>query len=142
MKFATVYGYGGRIFAHANSQTTAGVWVVTNPVLAIDRDDPVQLGKAVIDALNGSRRDIEHPTSWKGIFDPVLHLAKVTSWSRFARSAKCVEIECDNDKVSLFPTRNLGPRDGFERLPAKMRSSALVVEALGTTALLALREAK
>jgi hypothetical protein len=142
MKMAISYRRGERTFLHGLARTTAGVWVLTNPVLAIEGDDSIQLGKAVRDALNGSKRDIEHPTSWKGIFDPVLRLAKVKSWSTFAKSAKCVEIVLEDDKISLFPTRNLGPRDGFVRLPGRARSSTLAVETLGAMTLLALREAE
>ena len=78
----------------------------------------------------------------EGGFDPVLRLARVKSWNTFAKSAKSVQIELEADKVSLFLTRSLGPRDGFVRLPGRERSSALAVEALGATLLLALREAE
>jgi hypothetical protein len=68
-------------------------------VLLADSNDPGQLGKAVFDALDGSQENVLHPTCWKGLFDPVLRLAGVKSWSAFARSAKCVEIEFATNRV-------------------------------------------
>ena len=142
MKIATVYRRGERIFVHSSSRTTAGVWVLTDPVLAVDGDNPARLGGAVLDALGGSREGVNHPTSWKGIFDPVLRLAKARSWNTFAESAKCVEVEFEGDTISIFPTRNLGSRDGFERIPGKSKISGPTVEEVGAATLQALRDAE
>jgi len=141
MKRATAYKREDRIFLHASSRTTAGVWILTAPVLAPDRDDRAHLGSAVLHALEGSQEGIEHPTSWKGIIDPVLQLAGVKSWDAFAKSARCVEIKFGTNRVSFLPTKNLGAKDGFEPLSAQIKSSSSEPEALGAALLSAFKAA-
>jgi hypothetical protein len=131
MKRATAYKRGDRILLHASSKTIDGVWVLTAPVLTEDRNNSVRLGKAVLDALDGSKEGIDHPTSWTGVFDPVLRLAGVKSWNAFTRSAKCVEIEFGTNQVTFVPTKNLGPKDGFEPLSTEVRTSPPECNAVG-----------
>ena len=131
MKKATAYKRDERIFLHASSRTVAGVWILTAPVLVVDQNDPVHLGQAILDVLRASHEGVEHPTSWMGLFDPVLKLAGTGSWGAFAKAAKCVEIEFGTNRISLIPTKNLGPRDGFEPLPAKTEMSPPEGEPLG-----------
>src|SRR5260370_31531114 len=141
MKRATAYKRGDRIFLHASSKTTAGVWMLTPSVLAPDQGDPAYLGRAILDALEGSEEGIAHPNSWRGIFDPLLQLAGVKSWDAFAKSARCVEIEFGTNRVSFLPTKNLGAKDGFEPLPARVESSSPEPEALGAALLSAFKAA-
>ncbi len=75
-----------------------------------------KLGALIGQALEVSKSDVPHPTSWKGLFDPVLQLAGVKSWSTFVKSAKCVEVELDEDGIWLIPMRNLGANGGFDRI--------------------------
>jgi hypothetical protein len=93
-------------------------------VFAVNQDDHDNLGSAILGALDGSQENVPHPTLWKNLFDPILQLAHVKSWNAFAKSAKCVEIEFGTNCVSFLPTRNLGPRDGFEPLESKRRNSS------------------
>jgi hypothetical protein len=124
MQRATAYQRGGKIFLHASSKTTAGVWILTKPVFAAEPTNASQLGQYVIDALNGSKEQVPHPTMWKGLFGPVLQLAGVKALNTFIKSAKCVEIELNADYVSFIPTRNLGVDEGFEPLDMKARQTA------------------
>jgi hypothetical protein len=141
MRRATAYQRGDEIFLHASSKTTTGVWILSDPVMAADRNDLACLGRAIIKALEGSREGVEHPTTWKGIFNPILHLAGAKSWGAFAKSAKCVEIEFETNRVSFVPTKNLGARDGFEPLAAHVQSSSPESEALGAALLSAFKAA-
>lgn len=113
MKKAISYLRGQRVFTHASSKTTAGVWVLELPVLVADAADVETLGKQVSQALNASKEGVPHPSSWKGIFDPVLELAGVKSWATFVKTARCVGIECASEKVSFVSTENLGASGGF-----------------------------
>jgi hypothetical protein len=142
MKRATAYQRGERIILHASSKTKAGVWILSAPVLAADQTDPRHLGEGVLEALDGSREGVPHPISWKGIFDPVLQLAGVKSWGTFAKMAKCVQIEFGTNRIALLPTKNLGAKDGFEPLPAKLRSSSPVTADIGNALLFAFRDAE
>jgi hypothetical protein len=124
MKMATAYKRGKQIFLHASCKTTAGVWILCRPVLVVTQDEHGNLGNAILAALDGSQENVPHPVIWKGLFGPLLQLAKLKSWNSFAKSAKCVEIELETARVRFVPTRNLGPRAGFEPLESKCRDSS------------------
>jgi hypothetical protein len=135
MRRAAAYKRGEQIFLHASCKTTAEVWIVCGPALVADQNDVASLGKAVLDALERSKENVPHPTQWKGIFDPLLRVAGVKSWNAFAKRAKGVEIEFGTNRISLIPTKNLGPKDGFDPLDAKQRSSSPVAKDLGLSLL-------
>jgi hypothetical protein len=90
------------------------------------------LGGAVRSALDRSRTDIPHPTSWTGLLDPLLELAGVKSWSTFAKSALCAEVEEEGGLASVVPTDNLGASGGFQPDPSRATpSEASDLESLG-----------
>src|ERR1019366_4670553 len=111
MKRAIAYQRRGQLFLHASSKTKAGVWILSPPVLTCSMEDTSRLAGCVAETLSGSNEGVPHPSSWKGLFDPVLRLAGVKSWKIFVNSAKCVEIELDAERVSFIPTKNLGVDD-------------------------------
>ncbi len=136
MKKATAYQRDGKVFLHSLSKTTAGVWILSGPVLAQPSVDAASLGQSVLAVLNGSAEQVAHPTSWKSLFDPVLQQVGVKTLSTFMKKCKCVEIESDARGVSFLPTKNLGSLGGFEPLVAKIGPVALgdasdVAERLG-----------
>ena len=115
MKQATAYKRKAQLFVHSSSRTTAGVWILGEPCIRLDEAcSDLEFGTAVKAALDASSSDVPHPRSWAGLLDPLLKLAGVKSWSAFAKTASCVEIEEDGGKVSIIPTKNLGVRDGFQ----------------------------
>ncbi len=144
MKKATSYKRGQRVFTHANSSTTAGVWILELPALVADATDVKLVGQQVAQAIQASKQGVPHPTSWKGLFDPVLSLAGVKSWSTFAKSARCVGLEWETDCVSIVSTENLGADGGFNdternNLPAAVLSDP---QALGSALLAAFEKSK
>ena len=128
MKRVIAYQRKAQVIVFAQSQTTAGVWIMDGAAYAAEIGDVSQIGILIDQALEVSKVDVPHPTSWKGLFDPVLKLAGVKSWSTFVKSAKCVEVELDEDGIWLIPTRNLGADGGFDRIGrhacSAMRSDA------------------
>jgi hypothetical protein len=140
MQAATAYKRGSQIFVHSSSRTTAGVWLLSEPVAAVAMDDAEELGRRIRDALDASKDQVPHPKSWKNLFDPVLHLAGVKSWNTFVKSAKCVEIEAANGVVRLIPTQNLGADDGFSPLLEKAASCEASPDKLGATLLMVMRD--
>lgn len=120
MKKAAAFQRGGKIFLHASSKTTAGVWIMDEPLLVVDSPDATQLGSCVVIALNGSRENVPHPTIWKGHFDPMLRLVGVKTLNAFMKANKCVEIESAAGQISFTPTKNLGTTGGFEPLDTKV----------------------
>lgn len=138
MNAATIYERDGKVFIHASSKTTAGVWVLSAPVLEVQERDPADLGKAIRECLEASGEGVPHPKSFTNLFDPVLALAGVRSFNTFVKSAKCVEVEMDDGVVTLIPTRNEGVEEGFVPLANRTQVELGSDEQLGTAALSAL----
>jgi hypothetical protein len=114
MRRAAAYQRGDDIFFHPSNETTAGVWILSEPILKLKIYDSEKLGGAALYALGYSKINAPHPLVWKGLFDPMLCESHVKSWSAFSKSAKCVEIEFWTNRISMLPTRNLGAKAGFE----------------------------
>jgi len=143
MKRAISYLRGNRVFTHASSKTTSGVWVLEPPASVAEVSDQKLLGQQVMQALDASRAGIPHPTSWRGIFDPILQLAGVKSWSTFVKSARCVEIELEAERLAYLATENLGAEGGFNTIERMEVISALTdTQALGANLLAAFEESK
>ncbi|MPS29540.1 MAG: hypothetical protein E2576_09540 [Alcaligenaceae bacterium] len=133
MKAATIYARKDKLYVHSSSKTTAGVWVITAPILAVDKKNPEEVGRALSECLAASREGVSHPKSFTSLFNPVLDLADVKSLSTFVKSAKCIEVETRDDMaVTLIPTRNEGVDEGFAPLPDKTETTLGSDEALGS----------
>jgi len=76
------------------------------------------------------------------MLDGLFLAAGVKSWAALVRSAKSVDIEFGTNRVAFTPTRNLGPKEGFEQLTMKVRTSPPEREAVGETLLAAFTEAE
>ncbi|MDH2240278.1 hypothetical protein N5K27_28695 [Pigmentiphaga sp. GD03639] len=143
MKAATIYERKDKLYFHSSSKTTAGVWVITAPVLAVDKENTGEVGRALRECLAASREGVSHPKSFTDLFHPVLELAGVKSFSTFVKSAKCIEVETSDDvTVTLIPTRNDGVDDGFAPLPYKTEATLSSDEALGSVVSAALAMAE
>ena len=117
MKHGTVYKRARGLYFHSDSETTAGVWIATAPYLQVSLDSGhAAIGDAVMRVLEASQQGIEHPTEWRGLFDPLLDLAKVNSWSVFMRNARLVSLELEHGALKVVPHRNLNAKEGFESI--------------------------
>ncbi len=122
MKRATVYKRSDGWYLHAISKTTVGIGMGTPPRIKVAIDAPSDaLGKAVIEALNGSRQCVPHPpfSQLENGFKPMLELAGVKTWAAFARHACNVGIEADAENKWLIvePWENVGTKEGFVQIP-------------------------
>ncbi len=70
-----------------------------------------------METLNASEEGVPHPTNWSGLLAPLLEIAGVKAWSTFTKGAKSLDLEAEGGRLKVVPTRNLGPREGFEALP-------------------------
>ena len=119
MKLATAYQRNDRIFLHALSKTTDGVWILSQPVFMVDDINIDKVGELLLEVLESSSENVPHPKSWANLFDPILRLAKLKSWGTFVKSAKCVEVEFDGQQVDFIPTKNMGEFEGFNPIKEK-----------------------
>ena len=102
------------MYLDSSSKTTAGVWISNGSPMACDQNDIEVLGRLISLAMIESREGVSHPTKWKTVFEPMLRLAGVKSFSVFVKAAKCVEIVFDHDEWIFTPTINRGSDQGFE----------------------------
>jgi hypothetical protein len=117
MKRATAYRRKGHFVVHASARTTDGVWILTDPCVKLDQSrSDEDLGEATRAAISASRAGVPHPRNLAELLDPLLRQAGVKTWSAFAKTATCAEIEATG-KVSVIPTRNLGVDEGFQPDP-------------------------
>lgn len=117
MQYASMVERRTSLFVHPWDQADSGVLLATGPVttLACDVDDH-DLGQVVLDTLKLSKRGVPHPTNWSGVPHPLYKPARVTSWKALMKGAKQCALSDDGKRLTLVPTRNAGPREGFQDL--------------------------
>ena len=81
MQRAILYKRKDKYFIHASSKTTAGVWILQEPVYLIENVG--EIIKYIPKVLNESREGIQHPKNWSTLFNPVLEIAGVKSYQGF-----------------------------------------------------------
>ena len=116
MKCATAYLRKNIIYLNSSSKTKVGAWIGTPPFLKVNNTESSNgISEQVIDALNGSKQQVDHPKEFGSLFKPVLELAGVKSYSTFVRNTHCCEL-CEEDGViTITPTVNRG-NEGFDHL--------------------------
>ena len=137
---ASAYEWRGRIFLHAYSKTTHGVWILSQPVLEADPRNPAELGRAILLALAGSKEGVPHPSIWDDVSAPLIKFVGAKSRSAFFGSARSVSIKHQSDPVMFTPKRNLGTRNGYEPLQEKARTSLSDIAELGAALLSAFKD--
>lgn len=136
MKRATVYRRGPALLVHPSSRTTDGVWILSEPCVRLPSDcSDVEMGNAVLSALEGSKSPVPHPSQWKRVLEPLLKAAGVEAWKTFAKSAVCVEVEAQDGQLEFIPTENLGGDEGFQADESKKTGVTLPTtsEVVGAT---------
>jgi hypothetical protein len=107
-------------YLEAISKTSVGVGLSTPPYLKLPNDvDPKSLGEATLQAMEGSRMGIPHPTmdEFENEPWPMLELAGVKTWAAFARRAANAGVTKHGDWLAIEPWRNAGAKMGFEPIP-------------------------
>jgi hypothetical protein len=116
MKRAAAYKREMKIYFHSDSKTTAGVWIATAPFVALEESDlPPRKGNCLREVLGHSQEGVPHPTRWD-LFDPMLKLAGVKSWSKFVKSTASCSVELEGDQFQFIPYKNLGPSKGYVQI--------------------------
>jgi hypothetical protein len=120
IQHATVYRREDGYYFHANSQTTAGVWIASEPFLRLSCMASVEeKGDAVTLCVAGSRSGVRHPqqNEWSAVFAPMLALAGCKSWKSFEQNSECCQCEAENGFLTFIPQRLIAPDQGFEPIP-------------------------
>ena len=109
-----------------------GLWIFSLPVVVLGEGDE-GIGCQALRILSTSRYDVPHPKSWKDLTYPLLKAAGVGSFNAFAKSTKGVEILLDDSGITITPTKNGGPPDGFLHLNDKAVRSGPSEEEIART---------
>ena len=113
VKRASIYKRKSAVFVHAQSQTTAGVWIFARPCVVLSIDDKEAVGRAIRSALEGSEINVPHPSPSTRLGGPLYDMAGVKGWAAFAKGAAAVEVEEHGSLLAVIPMKNLGPQKGF-----------------------------
>jgi len=120
MKRAGIYQLKDRIFIHPWQLTETGLGMGTDPYVSLPFEvEPVDLGKAALDALKQSGRTIPHPTEWKAQGAARLKAAGVKTEKAFQTKASYVCLELRGGQILVDPSRNGGTKGdskGFEAI--------------------------
>lgn len=116
-KQACVYLRHETYFVHSMSASVRRLWIAVPPFAAIPHDRLDSLSEAVLQSLSASEEGITEPTQLDRVFDPILKLARVGSYSAFARGAACVSVERTDGKTFVVPSRSSEDGRGFEDWP-------------------------
>jgi hypothetical protein len=109
MKAACVYQLKDRFLVHAESRTTAGVWLASEPFLVLPNHPTFEeIGKALLQALDNSSNDAPHPVDWKAVHAPRLAAAGVKTERSFQEGAKLVRVSSQERQYIIEPYLNGG----------------------------------
>ena len=114
-KHANLYLRQDLFIVAASSETTVGVWIETAPYFKLTTSaSDEELGTAILSALQGSKRDVPHPTDWKNLQKPVYDFAGVRSWRSFVKGTTFVTLSDQSGCIAMASYIPLGTRGDFD----------------------------
>lgn len=117
---ACIYQKRGEFIIHSLSQTISGLLIATEPFIVLPIDTPhFKLKESIYIALNSSKIGIAHPTDWGKKQKEFLKNIKEKSLKTLHIDTKYCEITLQDNIITIYPTENLGPDNGFSPLPEK-----------------------
>lgn len=119
MKGCAVFKRHDGWYFHGLTTTTKGVLIATAPYRRVDVESAFDLGRICLDSMEAVPDSVPHPTDFEALFRPMLDLAGVKSWSQFMRGVPYVDVVASEDKLRVSPTRNAGPRRGYDAAAAR-----------------------
>jgi hypothetical protein len=141
-KLAVIHRRKGALFVAASHKTEAGFWVEDTRTAVVESGDEDGIQTAVVEALARSQNGIPTPARDADLVGSLLSAAGVSSWSAFAKLARCVDVHLKDGRLEITPYRNKGGSDGF--VPMTDRSVKLPEDSpeLGKAVLAALETAE
>jgi hypothetical protein len=120
-----------KIFIQAYAKTTVGLSTLDGPVFVSCTTNIIQTGKNVLEALKEAGKIIQHPTQEErkemAKNDPMLKAAKMKTWNAMMKASKRLEIELENQKITITPNR-FGGTSGDDRGYHSLDDKAIICE--------------
>ena len=134
---AVVYAVNGRIVIAANPKTTTGLRLHMDPTVLPMKVTAEFLALQLQVKLQRSDHILPHPvqSEWKGSFNLFLKAAGVRSFRAFMTLARLIEVDQNDQEITVTPTRNCGPKEGFEAVQAEAESFSGDMRAVAETVL-------
>ncbi|MBS0186408.1 MAG: hypothetical protein JSS34_08880 [Proteobacteria bacterium] len=144
IKSATAYQLKDKVFIQGYSRTTIGFTRLTGTVFVAEDNNNLDLGNAVINALNDCKTGVYHETleEYDQKKDPMIITTRMKTWNALMKLSKNVHIKMPTiDRITFTPMRFLGTsgnKKGYTWITDKMIKSDLDPEHLGHALLQAL----
>lgn len=124
MKSACIYNRQGKVFISAQSKTIVGLWIEDGRVQTTEQNDKESIGRLLVACLDRSKECVPHPTQdeWSKMDKIFLGSVGVRSYRTFAKTARAVNVRQDGETITIIPTKNGGPRNGYTSLDEKART--------------------
>jgi hypothetical protein len=141
IKECGVYFFTDAIYVVAAARTIPGFCIDSEPIFRLERQStPIELGEAIIAALNAFRLDVAPPDPRQTNTGPLLQKTRMRSWKELERRALLVAASMDGDAVRVTPTARDYKRGGYDYRPNLARECALDAVDVGTTTLRAVED--
>ena len=101
------------IYLETQWQTTVGVAIGQEPVVAISKDDSSALDCALRACLDGVRKGVPHPTDWKKVTRPLFAITPFKTDRALMAVSKHARVIERNGFVEFHAYRNEGTREGY-----------------------------
>ena len=106
MQTCSIYFRTGSILIVSESQTEeGGPYYGIGPMFKVESLTPLQIGRAILNALSASRNDIPDPADFKALQQRLLQFLGVQRWGQVARTFKYAGVERDESIVTITPHR-------------------------------------
>ncbi|GIW84017.1 MAG: hypothetical protein KatS3mg106_530 [Gemmataceae bacterium] len=107
-KAVSIFERNDKWYIHPDCLTITGPWIPGPPFLEVDRRDSVENKyQAIMKALQESKSGLPVPSNVSEELKPLFRMAKVRSWSEFAKGAKYVALDLMNDQIVITPHRKM-----------------------------------
>lgn len=115
---ATVYKRGDQFVVASSSLTESGFLVVNGWYRILDAAGATDesLGEATLAALTSSSGEVPDPPRSADPFKSILDALSLKTFNAFAKNSRSVKVTGDVNVLTVTPTRNGGPREGFKQL--------------------------
>jgi hypothetical protein len=119
MKCCTLYQKDGYIYIICYSRSKIGFWFESEPVFKTMKHMKHEIKYSILKCLENSKNDTEFNAKESKILNvKIIEISKVKSWPNFIKNCKCIDIKCEDEKISISTWQNVKKKDA-DFLPDK-----------------------
>ena len=138
MQTCEVYLRKGSVYVVSQSHDAAGIGLSVGPMFKVEKNNPGEVGKVVIAALDASRQGISTPPDFGRFQKELLGFLGAKNFGEVTKSSMYLGIARDGAKVTIVPYR-VAAGGGFEPEGSGTAYASASVEEVGRRVLEALK---